>query len=237
MNESVWALRALPNGDLVAGGSFTTAGGVAANRIARWNGASWSAFGSGTAIGPHAASVYALTTLPNGDLVAGGNFATAGGNVSAYIARLTTTCPATSTPYGTGCTGPGGPLSLVADTLPWTGTTFEVTASGLGAASFGLVMLSFGQILPGVFPLNPGLLGIVPGPGSGCDLLVASLDYNTGLVPVAGTANWTLPLAPVQIDPTLPGVTFHLQVAELDFSAGWVGTYSTNALTCTVGAF
>jgi hypothetical protein len=31
-------------GDLVAGGIFTQAGGVAANRLARWNGSSWSAF-------------------------------------------------------------------------------------------------------------------------------------------------------------------------------------------------
>ena len=32
---------------LYAGGDFTTAGGVAANRIAKWDGSSWSALGSG----------------------------------------------------------------------------------------------------------------------------------------------------------------------------------------------
>jgi hypothetical protein len=32
---------------LYAGGIFTTAGGAAANRIARWDGASWSPLGSG----------------------------------------------------------------------------------------------------------------------------------------------------------------------------------------------
>src|SRR4030095_8157977 len=68
MNGSfVYALATLPNGDLVAGGHLTTAGGVSANYIARWNGTSWSALGSGTN-----GNVYALTTLPNGDLVAGG---------------------------------------------------------------------------------------------------------------------------------------------------------------------
>lgn len=35
-------------GDLVVGGAFTTAGGVAANKIARWDGAQWSAMGAGS---------------------------------------------------------------------------------------------------------------------------------------------------------------------------------------------
>ncbi len=34
--------------ELYAGGNFTSAGGVTANRIAKWNGKSWSALGSGT---------------------------------------------------------------------------------------------------------------------------------------------------------------------------------------------
>jgi len=94
-----------------------------------------------------------------------------------------------------------------------------------------------GQILPGVFPINPGLVGIVPGPGVGCDLLIASIDYSILSTPAAGVATWALPLAPVQIDPTLPGVTFYLQLADLDFSAGWIGTHLTNGLMCTAGAF
>ncbi len=34
-------------GNLYAGGEFTTAGGMAANHIAKWNGTIWSALGSG----------------------------------------------------------------------------------------------------------------------------------------------------------------------------------------------
>jgi hypothetical protein len=82
MNSWVYALTTLPNGDLIAGGDFTTAGGVPANRIARWNGSAWSALGSGMN-----SDVYALTTLPSGDLIAGGGFTTAGGVVAPYIAR------------------------------------------------------------------------------------------------------------------------------------------------------
>jgi hypothetical protein len=35
VNDSVFALAVLLNGDIVAGGGFTSAGGVTANRIAR----------------------------------------------------------------------------------------------------------------------------------------------------------------------------------------------------------
>ena len=42
----VYAL-AVSGTDLYAGGYFTTAGGVAANYIAKWNGSAWSALGSG----------------------------------------------------------------------------------------------------------------------------------------------------------------------------------------------
>jgi trimeric autotransporter adhesin len=81
-SNSVLAMTVAANGDLVVGGDFTTAPGAAANRVARWNGSSWSALGSGCN-----GSVAALATLSNGDIVAGGTFATAGGIAAANIAR------------------------------------------------------------------------------------------------------------------------------------------------------
>ena len=44
---AVYALAVDASGNLYAGGDFTTAGGVSANRIAKWDGSSWSALGSG----------------------------------------------------------------------------------------------------------------------------------------------------------------------------------------------
>src|SRR5688572_9852387 len=75
----VCALTTMPNGDVVAGGHFSTAGGVSAYGLARWDGIGWSAFPSALAYAGYAGRVYALTTLPNGDLVAGGTFTAAGG--------------------------------------------------------------------------------------------------------------------------------------------------------------
>jgi len=80
MDESVQALT-IYNGDLIAGGDFTTAGGQGANFIARWDGASWLPVGTGMD-----ASVSALTVF-NGELVAGGEFITAGGVSANFIAR------------------------------------------------------------------------------------------------------------------------------------------------------
>ena len=82
VGADVRALLTLPNGDLIVGGDFGTAGGVAASRVARWDGQAWSPLGGGLG-----GVVSALARLPNGDIVAAGQFSTAGGLPAANIAR------------------------------------------------------------------------------------------------------------------------------------------------------
>ena len=82
MDKEVYALAFDSSGNLYAGGSFTTAGGVPANRIAKWDGTSWSSLGSGVN-----AEVYALAVDNSGNLYAGGDFATAGGAGASHIAK------------------------------------------------------------------------------------------------------------------------------------------------------
>ncbi|MBN1511771.1 MAG: hypothetical protein JXB13_07135 [Phycisphaerae bacterium] len=89
MDDSVRALTILPNGNLIAGGWFSTAGGTTVNCIARWDGTAWFSLGTGvTAESPHTVNgVWAITKLPNNDLVAGGHFDTAGGVPCKSVAR------------------------------------------------------------------------------------------------------------------------------------------------------
>lgn len=79
---SASAFATLPNGDLVVGGSFVSAGGAPASHIARWDGSNWYPLGAGVD-----ALVTSLAVLPDGDLVAAGSFTTAGGVAANHVAR------------------------------------------------------------------------------------------------------------------------------------------------------
>jgi len=91
---NVYALAVFDDGSgpaLHAGGSFVTAGGVAANRVARWNGTSWASLGSGMS-GPAGYPDYvrALAVYDDGSgsaLFAAGQFVTAGGAPAGRIAK------------------------------------------------------------------------------------------------------------------------------------------------------
>ncbi|MEB3214320.1 MAG: hypothetical protein VKL39_23425, partial [Leptolyngbyaceae bacterium] len=83
---TVSALAFDNDGNLYAGGSFTVAGGITVNRIAKWDGSSWSALGSGVNIGVNN-SVNALAFDNNGNLYAGGSFTVAGGITVNRIAK------------------------------------------------------------------------------------------------------------------------------------------------------
>ncbi len=80
MNGTVNDLAIDSQGRLWATGSFTTAGGGAANFIAVWNGSTWAAAGSGLG-----SSGFALATYQDKVFVCGG-FTTAGGGSANYVA-------------------------------------------------------------------------------------------------------------------------------------------------------
>jgi len=69
------------NGELYAGGWFTQAGSIAANRISKWDGSNWFNVGVGTDSIVQSLAVYKC------DLFAGGYFNNAGGNASSRIAK------------------------------------------------------------------------------------------------------------------------------------------------------
>lgn len=82
MNNMVDALAVDHDGNLYAGGYFTSAGEIPANHIARWDGLEWSTLANGVN-----ASVHALVLNSSGALYAGGDFTAAGDVAVNYIAR------------------------------------------------------------------------------------------------------------------------------------------------------
>jgi trimeric autotransporter adhesin len=109
------ALTRLPNGDVVVGGTFTSLAGVAVNRLGRFDGTTWSPLGSGVS-GSVNSSVSALATMPNGDVIAGGEFQTAGGVPAQRVAR-------------------------------WSGTAWSAMGAGLGGNVTGLLARPNGDVI------------------------------------------------------------------------------------------
>jgi hypothetical protein len=121
-------------GDVYAGGFFTTAGGVAANYIAKWDGSSWSALGSGMN-----RPVLALA-LSGSKLYAGGFFTTVGGKVSPYTARAYLNFPTLSVLRSGNDVKVSWPLSFggfvlqqnasIANSSTWSNANYLTTTNG-----------------------------------------------------------------------------------------------------------
>lgn len=87
LNNMANSSLVLANGQLVIGGAFSLVDSLQARGLAIWNGSNFVelAGGVGGAVQP---SVRAMAQLPNGDLLIGGTFGTAGGLPVRHVARL-----------------------------------------------------------------------------------------------------------------------------------------------------
>ncbi len=83
-SPEVKAIAVAPNGDVYVGGSFTAAGGVTVNNIARWDGNSWHALSSGTAGTSPDVNAIAIN---GSDVYVGGDFTSAGSCSCKYVAH------------------------------------------------------------------------------------------------------------------------------------------------------
>ena len=89
LTNVVNALVTLPNGNVIVGGDFLQdfAHSVTWNRVARWDGSTWNAMGTGIPGATGSVVVEALARMPNGDVVVGGAFSSAGGVTVSNVAR------------------------------------------------------------------------------------------------------------------------------------------------------
>jgi hypothetical protein len=174
-SHEVDAACVLPNGNIIAGGYFTTAGGLDANHIAMFNPTSgtWSALGTGTS-----SEVHALAVDSNGDVIVGGYYTRAGGLTVNNIARYR---PSTSMWSALG-SGVGSQVRAIA--IPSNGDIvvagFFTTAGGSGVNQVARFVPSSGQWLP----LGTGLRSSPFGPQPFALAVIAGGD-----VVVGGTFN------------------------------------------------
>lgn len=203
----VAALLALPNGDIVAGGTFTTSGSAATNLIARWDGTTWQPLGGGIGAGTATSvnRVLALAVLPNGDIVAGGNirnFLIGGqfGNVYRWNGSAWSTLSggtrgpvyALQVEQGTGKLIVGGQFGnaggiAVANVATWSSTIgWEAMGAGLAGVSSVVTDFAYGSDgalhATGVFATPQGAQGLARWNGSTWTFLPAPAYSGSGLV-------------------------------------------------------
>lgn len=224
---AVRAVHALANGDILAGRGFHLPSSPWAG-ISRWNGSTWSDFGSFALLDPYPSTPEFRTIVQGADgaLVVGGVFSEADFTMAWSLASLRSTCMPTAASYGSGCSSASGPLSITADTLPWIGSAFRATTTGVAANSICLGIIGLSQ-------LSIPLPALLPEGQPGCSLLV-SLDMVLTLAPGPGTASSSFALAN---DPSLIGVPFFEQTIpfELDLAGALTAVRGSNALALVIG--
>lgn len=180
----VYALSRLANGDLIAGGDFTTAGGVPAQSIARWNGTAWSALGGG-----YSGAVRAVLQLQNGDLVVTGQPSWSGSTVHRWDGN-------TWTPLGSSANGtvfallelPNGDIlaggsftsidgQAAANVARWDGASWSEFAGGTDGAVKALAMRADGELFVGGYFHHVGgvLSAHAARARSGCPAIAANI--------------------------------------------------------------
>lgn len=117
-NGGVGAIAFDGTGNVYVGGTFTTAGGVTVNGIAKWNGRTWSALGSG--VNGHVNAI----AISGSDVYAGGSFSFASGVQASSIAKWNGTAWSA---VGIGVTGGIGQVRAIAisGTDVYIGGSFE----------------------------------------------------------------------------------------------------------------
>jgi trimeric autotransporter adhesin len=213
---SAFAILPLPNGRVIAGGAFATAGGVPANNIAEWNGTSWSPLGAGATNGVNG-GVLELALLPNGDVLVAGAFSLAGGVPVNHVARWN----------GSTWSAVGAGVSLSLFSVPAFGGVRAIAADATGAlfvgggitAAAGQPSANLARLTTtcpaAVQPLAASCAGSTvhcapPWAGGTWRAQATGLPTDALVAAVHGFATTNLPLGAV-FATAVPGCTLHVQ--------------------------
>src|SRR5690606_24021927 len=173
LNGGCYSIAIDADGDVYAGGIFTSAGGVAnTSLIAKWDGYNWSALSTGLT-GGTLIYVEALAFAPNGDLYIGGTFTVAAHpylckwNGTAFSAVGTNTdigAPVHALAFdATGRLYVGGEFTNAggnpnADYIArWNGTSWEALGTGTNTIVNGITAASGKVYVSGIFTTAGGL--------------------------------------------------------------------------------
>ena len=180
------------SGNLYIGGYFTVVGDVIANHIAKWNGSSWTALGSGMN-----SNVWALA-VSGSDLYAGGEFTAAGGSAANYIAKWN---GSSWTALGSGLGGPYPYMRALAvsDNDVYAGGQFTTA----GGKASGYIARAYLLTLPTLSALRSGANVTVSWPSA--DTAGFELEQAGTLAP---PVTWVTNTASVSDDGTSKSVTF-----------------------------
>jgi hypothetical protein len=182
---------AISGSDVYVGGAFTTAGGVSASNIAKWDGSNWSALGSGVSGGGGGGLIigaFAIAVSGN-DVYVGGSFATAGGINANRIAKWNSATNIWSA-LGSGVQG-GTPIIdisavAVSGNDVYVGGTFS-TAGNVSANNIA----KWNSVTNTWSALGSGINGFVQSlAASGIDVYVGGAFEFTGGVSANGIAKW-----------------------------------------------
>ena len=204
---------------LYAGGGFTTAGGVAALRIAKWDGANWSALGSG--LNGFANTLEVFDDGKGAALFVGGNYSTAPDSGDSYLAKWGSENALTSDAASISLTT-GGQQPLALDSgaaqAGWFYFVFGSVTGTTPGIDFG-----GGVLLPLNFDIFFNLTLTKPN--------LAAFGNYRGMLDAAGQAQATFTL-PALMDPSLVGVTInHAYLAGSTFG---VPEFASNAVPLTL---
>lgn len=174
--------------ELIVGGWFNTAGGLPANRIARWDGSEWRALIDTVTSANGVNSTVLTLTVFDGALIAGGDFTSAGGQAALRIARWdgATWSPAGATPGG----GFDNWVSMLA---VYDGA---LIAGGFFVRAEGTEVNRIARLNDGIWAPLPALVNSSPnGPVNALatyngDLIVAGDFTSAGDQPVGYIARW-----------------------------------------------